>query len=65
MSKVKQSRKRSKAEVMRLVNSAIGYIAPLDKLNGKDSMIFEARDAKLEAARAQRKRLRAQQLEAA
>ena len=39
--------------------SAIGYITPLDKLNGKEEEIFNARDAKLEAARAARKRERA------
>jgi transposase InsO family protein len=37
------------------LHSAIGYIAPVDKLNGKAEEIFKARDAKLEAARAARK----------
>lgn len=37
------------------LHSAIGYIAPVDKLNGKEEEIFNARDAKLEAARAARK----------
>lgn len=33
------------------LHSAIGYIAPLDKLLGREQAIFAARDAKLEAAR--------------
>ena len=33
---------------------ALSYIAPIDQLEGRASAIFEARDAKLEAARAQR-----------
>lgn len=37
------------------LHSALGYIAPVDKLNGKAEEIFHARDAKLEAARAARK----------
>jgi transposase InsO family protein len=37
------------------LHSAIGYIAPVDKLNGKAEEIFNARDKKLEAARAARK----------
>ena len=37
------------------LHSALGYIAPVDKLNGKAEEIFNARDAKLEAARAARK----------
>lgn len=37
------------------LHSAIGYIAPVDKLNGKAEEIFNARDKKLEAARAERK----------
>ena len=36
------------------LHSAIGYVAPVDKLNGK-AEIFKARDQKLEAARAARK----------
>ena len=40
------------------LHSAIGYITPLDKLNGKEEEIFKARDMKLEAARAARKRER-------
>lgn len=42
------------------LHSAIGYIAPVDKLNGRDKEIFKERDRKLEAAREQR-RLRRQQ----
>jgi transposase InsO family protein len=37
------------------LHSAIGYVAPVDKLNGKAEEIFKARDQKLEAARAARK----------
>jgi transposase InsO family protein len=40
------------------LHSAIGYITPLDKLNGKEEEIFKARDIKLEASRAARKRER-------
>ena len=43
------------------LHSAIGYIAPADKLNGRDQEICKERDRKLEKAREQRrkKRLRA------
>jgi len=37
------------------LHSAIGYIAPVDKLNGRESEIFKERDQKLEAAREQRR----------
>ncbi len=37
------------------LHSAIGYIAPADKLNGRDKEIFKERDQKLEAAREQRR----------
>ena len=37
------------------LHSAIGYIAPADKLNGKAEEIFKERDQKLEAAREQRR----------
>ena len=40
------------------LHSAIGYITPVDKLNGKEEEIFRARDEKLEAARAARKKKR-------
>lgn len=40
------------------LNSAIGYIAPVDKLNGRDQKIFKERDVKLEAARQNRKEQR-------
>jgi transposase InsO family protein len=33
------------------LHSAIGYLAPADKLNGLDRVIFKERDRKLEAAR--------------
>lgn len=36
------------------LHSALSYIAPIDQLEGRAAAIFEARDAKLEAARAQR-----------
>jgi len=42
------------------LNSAIGYIAPADKLNGKDKQIFKERDRKLESARQARKTRRAE-----
>jgi putative transposase len=37
------------------LHSAIGYITPKDKLEGRDREIFDARDRKLEAARERRK----------
>jgi len=37
------------------MNSAIGYIAPKDKLEGRDTQIFKERDKKLEAAREARR----------
>lgn len=40
------------------LHSTIGYITPLDKLNGREHEIFAARDQKLEAARAARKQQR-------
>ncbi|MBV5319414.1 MAG: IS3 family transposase [Chlorobium phaeobacteroides] len=40
------------------LHSAIGYIAPKDKLEGRDRQIFKERDQKLEAARAERKQKR-------
>jgi len=36
------------------LHSAIGYVSPLDKLEGRESQIFAARDRKLEEARRQR-----------
>ena len=39
---------------MRL-HSAIGYVTPKDKLEGRDKDIVAARDRKLEAARARRR----------
>jgi transposase InsO family protein len=36
------------------LHSAIGYIAPVDKLEGRETQIFAERDRKLEAARLQR-----------
>lgn len=38
----------------RRLHSAIGYVTPRTKLEGKEEEVFEARDAKLEAARAER-----------
>lgn len=40
------------------LHSAIGYVAPLDKLEGRDIEIFKERDRKLEAARELRKHKR-------
>lgn len=37
------------------LHSAIGYVAPKDKLEGKEEVIFAERDRKLETARGQRK----------
>lgn len=42
---------------MRL-HSAIGYVAPVAKLEGREEWIFKERDAKLESARAMRKERR-------
>ncbi len=36
------------------LHSAIGYVTPLAKLEGRESQIFAARDRKLEEARRQR-----------
>ncbi len=43
------------------LNSAIGYIAPINKLEGRDKQIFKDRDKKLEAAREARRIKRQQQ----
>ena len=40
------------------LNSAIGYLAPADKLNGLADVIFAQRDRKLEAARQRRQQAR-------
>jgi len=40
------------------LHSAIGYITPFDKLNGKEQEIFNTRKIKLAAARAQRQEKR-------
>jgi transposase InsO family protein len=40
------------------LHSAIGYITPRDKLDGKEQDIFDARDRKLDDARQRRQRLR-------
>lgn len=45
------------------LHSAIGYIAPADKLNGRAGEIFKERDQKLEAAREQRRIKRQQTYE--
>jgi transposase InsO family protein len=42
------------------LHSAIGYVAPLDKLEGRDQEIFKERDRKLEEARELRKQKRQQ-----
>ena len=43
------------------LHSAIGFIAPRDKLDGRAKAIFEERDRKLEAARETRRRRRLEQ----
>lgn len=45
------------------LHSSIGYIAPGDKLNGKEKDIFKERDRKLEDARRQRQQKRQQAYE--
>jgi hypothetical protein len=40
------------------LHSAIGYVSPADKLNGRDQEIFKERDKKFEAARELRKQKR-------
>jgi len=47
------------------LHSAIGYITPQAKLEGRDKEIFAARDRKLEAARERRKEKRQQARQAA
>lgn len=47
------------------LHSAIGYVAPLDKLDGREEAIFAARDQKLEAAREARKQARDEKFEQA
>jgi putative transposase len=47
------------------LHSAIGYITPLAKLEGRDQAIFDDRDRKLEAARERRKHKRHAQRQAA
>jgi transposase InsO family protein len=42
------------------LHSAIGYVTPKAKLEGREQQIFEVRDQRLEAARARRKLLRQQ-----
>ena len=42
------------------LHSAIGYVTPADKLNGRDQKIFKERDKKLEEARELRKQKRQQ-----
>ena len=45
----------------RRLHSAIGYITPIDKLNGRELEIFASRDNKLDQARARRKANRERQ----
>ena len=40
------------------LHSAIGYVTPKDKLEGRDTLIFAERDRKLDEARQQRKEKR-------
>ena len=49
----------------RRLHSALGFVTPCDRLNGRHEEIFRVRDAKLEAARARRKAAREHQLMAA
>lgn len=46
------------------LHSATGYIAPTDKLAGREQLIWDERDRKLEAARELRRQRRAQLQEA-
>ncbi len=43
------------------LHSAIGYVTPKDKLEGRDKQIFDERDRKLAAARERRAQARQQQ----
>ena len=43
------------------LHSSLGYIAPKDKLEGREKQIFKERDSKLEAAREARKQKRRQE----
>lgn len=45
------------------LHSAIGYIAPMDKLNGREREIFAIRDARLQKARERRRKNRLIQFE--
>jgi putative transposase len=47
------------------LHSAIGYVTPLAKLEGRDRAIFAERDRKLDAARERRKQQRQAQRQAA
>jgi transposase InsO family protein len=47
------------------LHSAIGYVTPLAKLEGREQAIFAERDRKLEAARERRKQKRQAQRQAA
>ena len=42
----------------RRLHSSIGYLAPRDKLEGREAAIFAERDCKLQQARTERKRKR-------
>lgn len=44
------------------LHSAIGYVTPLDKMNGREKEIFTERDRKLEEARRQRQQRRSASL---
>ena len=47
------------------LHSAIGYVTPMDKLRGRDQLIFKERNRKLEAARQRREQLWKEQLKRA
>jgi hypothetical protein len=45
------------------LHSALGYVAPKDKLEGRDKQIFKEGDKKLEAAREARRKKRLKEKE--
>jgi len=47
------------------LHSAIGYITPLDKMEGRETQIFAERDPKLEQARLKRQQRRQEKQQAA
>jgi putative transposase len=49
----------------RRLHSSLGFVTPYDRLTGRHEEIFQARDTKLDAARARRKAVRERALMAA